>query len=157
MRIPTSVTSSLERMCLHHRIFGLRFPTVGVGARYQISENDNWLTGFWPGMLWLAYAATEDDELRDHAEALLPSFEERLEKRVHINHDLGFLFTLSARAQWQLTGDQEARMLALRAAQGLVQRHRTQGRYIQAWGPVGDRKEKRWSLSRHGPCERPTR
>jgi len=79
--------------------------------------------------------------LRDHAEALLPSFEERLKNYTHITHDLGFLFTLSARAQWQVTGDRAARQLALRAAQELLQRYRPRGRYIQAWGKVGDRDE----------------
>jgi unsaturated chondroitin disaccharide hydrolase len=136
-----ALAHSLARVRQQHRAFGGQFPTVGEGARYQLTGNDNWLTGFWPGMLWLAYAATGDENLRDHAKACLPSFEERLEKRVHINHDLGFLFTLSARAQWQATGDRDARDLALRAARELVQRYRPQGRYVQAWGKVGDPEE----------------
>jgi unsaturated chondroitin disaccharide hydrolase len=79
--------------------------------------------------------------LRVHAESLLTTFRERLEKGVHITHDLGFLFGLSARAQWQLAGDEQARDLALRAANELVQRYRPAGRYIQAWGAVGDPQE----------------
>jgi unsaturated chondroitin disaccharide hydrolase len=132
---------ALERIQQHHRTFDNRFPTVGEGKRYQLTANDHWLAGFWTGLLWLAYAATGDEDLRDHAEALLPSFEERLEKLVHITHDLGFLFTLSARAQWQVTGDQEARKLALGAAQHLVERYRPAGRYIQAWGQIADPEE----------------
>jgi unsaturated chondroitin disaccharide hydrolase len=68
----------------------------------------------------------------------LPTFRQRLQQQIHITHDLGFLFTLSARAQWQLTGDEEARQLALRAAQELVGRYRPAGRYIQAWGQASD-------------------
>ena len=136
--LQAALRESLERTCRHHRAFGGRFPTVGEGTRYRLAENDNWLTGFWAGLLWLVYAATSDQGLRDHAEALLPSFEERLDRRVHINHDLGFLFTLSARAQWQMTGDHTARGLALRAARDLAQRYRLPGKYIQAWGEVGD-------------------
>jgi unsaturated chondroitin disaccharide hydrolase len=136
-----TLANSLERIRRHHQAFGHRFPTLGEGIRYQLTENDNWLTGFWPGLLWLAHTATGDGDLREHAEALLPSFEERLDKRVHINHDLGFLFTLSARAQWQVTGDWKAQELALRAARELVQRYHPAGRYIQAWGPVGDPEE----------------
>jgi unsaturated chondroitin disaccharide hydrolase len=60
---------------------------------------------------------------------------------VHINHDLGFLFSLSARAQWQLTADARARELALQAAQILVQRYCPAGGYIQAWGEIGDPEE----------------
>ena len=133
-----ALAESLARVRRHHGTFGSRFPTVGDGTRYQLAGNDHWLAGFWPGLLWLAYAATGDEELRGHAEALLPSFEERLDRRVHINHDLGFLFTLSARAQWQLTGHGRARELALWAVRELLPRYRPQGRYIQAWGPVGD-------------------
>jgi unsaturated chondroitin disaccharide hydrolase len=134
----TALTESLERVRRHHRTFGSQFPIIGEGSNYQLAANDNWLTGFWTGLLWLAYAASGDEDLRGHAQTLLPSFRERLAKRVHINHDLGFLFSLSARAQWQATGAQEALELALQAAQDLVQRYRTPGKYVQAWGEVGD-------------------
>jgi unsaturated chondroitin disaccharide hydrolase len=99
-----ALAESLARVRRHHRAFGQRFPTVGEGSRYRLAENRHWLAGFWTGLLWLAYAATGEEDLRDHAEALLPSFEERLKNYTHITHDLGFLFTLSARAQWQVTG-----------------------------------------------------
>jgi hypothetical protein len=116
----TALAESLARVRRHHRAFGQQFPTVGEGSRYRLTENNHWLAGFWTGLLWLAYAATGDEDLRDHAEALLPSFEEWLKNYTHITHDLGFLFTLSARAQWQVTGDRAARQLALRAVQGLL-------------------------------------
>jgi unsaturated chondroitin disaccharide hydrolase len=139
--LQSALSDALERVRRHHRALGNLFPTVGEGSRYQLTENDNWLTGFWTGLLWLAYAATGDEDLRAHAQALLPSFEERLDGRVHITHDLGFLFTLSARAQWQSTREEVARQLALRAARELLARCRPQGRYVQAWGEVGDAEE----------------
>jgi len=139
--LQAALAESLARIRRHHRALGNQFPTVGERSHYRLAENDHWLAGFWTGLLWLAYAGTGDEALRDHAGALLPSFKERLEQRVHINHDLGFLFTLSARAQWQVTGDREAQDLALQAAQVLVQRYHPQGRYIQAWGAVGDPEE----------------
>jgi unsaturated chondroitin disaccharide hydrolase len=139
--LPSALAESLARIRRHHRAFGDQFPVVGKGTRYELSENNHWLAGFWTGLLWLAYAATGDEDLRVHAESLLTTFRERLEQRVHITHDLGFLFGLSARAQWQLTGDERARDLALQAARELVQRYRPAGRYIQAWGDVGDPEE----------------
>jgi unsaturated chondroitin disaccharide hydrolase len=111
---------------------------VGKGDLYQLTPNENWLAGFWTGLLWLAFSAAGDEDLCAQAKGLLPSFRDRLDCRIHITHDLGFLFTLSARAQWELTGDASARLLALRAAKELVQRYREPGRYIQAWGDVGD-------------------
>jgi unsaturated chondroitin disaccharide hydrolase len=136
--LQTALTTSLERVRRHHRACGDRFPIVGEGGSYQLADNDNWLAGFWTGLLWLAHIATGDEDLRQHAQELLPSFRERLTRRMHINHDLGFLYSLSARAQWQATGDQEARELALQAAQELLGRYRAPGKYIQAWGEVAD-------------------
>ncbi|MFW5771718.1 MAG: glycoside hydrolase family 88 protein, partial [Phototrophicaceae bacterium] len=65
--------------------------------------------------------------------SLLPTFVQRLDDKIRLNHDLGFLFTLSARAQWQLTGDPAAHALALRAARVLLGRYRPVGGFIQAW------------------------
>jgi unsaturated chondroitin disaccharide hydrolase len=135
------LAESLARIRRHHRAIGQQFPTIGEGSRYQLTENAHWLAGFWTGLLWLAYAATGEEDLRAHAESLLPTFQQRLVKRVHITHDLGFLFTLSARAQWQMTGDPAARELALQAAEELLRRYRPQGKYIQAWGPLDDPEE----------------
>ncbi|MGD9143937.1 MAG: glycoside hydrolase family 88 protein [Anaerolineae bacterium] len=136
-----ALEDSLARIRRHHGAFGTQFPIVGEGIRYQLSENNHWLAGFWTGLLWLAYAATGDEDLKAHAGSLLSTFRERLEKRVHITHDLGFLYSLSARAQWEMSGDEGARQLALQAAGELVQRYRPAGRYIQAWGEVGDPEE----------------
>jgi len=128
----------INRIFLNSQLFASQFPTVGDGKNYRLAANDHWLAGFWTGLLWLAYAESGRAELRHKAEALLTTFEDRLDRQIHITHDLGFLFTLSARAQWQLTGDPRARDLALRAALELSQRYHPSGEYIQAWGPVGD-------------------
>ena len=135
-------TALLARVRQHHRTFDNRFPTVGQNHTYALTPNDNWMAAFWPGILWLTYAITRDEAVRDHAAALLPLFRERLERRVHITHDVGFLYTLSARAQWQLTADREARALALRAADVLAKRFNPNGHYIQAWGDADDPHER---------------
>lgn len=129
---------ALERVFQNHHRYPQRFLVTGDANAYHLNDNTNWLAGFWPGLLWLTYAATGKQELREHAESLLPSFRTRLDQRVHITHDLGFLYTLSARAQYQLTGDEAAYNLALRAARELALRYRHAGRYIQAWGQIGD-------------------
>lgn len=127
----------VKRIHRNSQRFGNQFPLYGEGLHYVLSPNDNWLTAFWTGLVWLAYAASENDSLKAYARSLLPTFQARLDHRIHITHDLGFLFTLSACSQWQLTGDRQARSLALRAADELVQRYRPEGRYLQAWGEIG--------------------
>ncbi len=136
--LQAAVTGSIQRIQRHQGAFGHRFPSVGDGDRYRVADNNHWLAGFWTGLLWLVYSATGDEEAKVRAASLLPSFAERLDKQIHITHDLGFLYTLSARAQWEITGDIAARDLALRAAQELATRYRPKGQYIQAWGRVGD-------------------
>jgi len=114
--------------------FDGKFPSYGDGNHtYNLTPNQNWLASFWAGLLWLTYSHTQSDELREVAESLLPSFEARLDKRIHLNHDLGFLFLLSARAQYQLAGEKTAYQLALRASDYLLDRYRVPGNYIQAW------------------------
>ena len=93
-------------------VYGLDFPTRGYPA-YETAANDHWVAGFWPGMLWLVYHATQDSDVRAKAEALLPSFAERLEKRIDMSHDLGFLYTLGTCPAWMLTGNRQGRDLGL--------------------------------------------
>lgn len=138
--IQTILERALNQVKNNCSTYGLEFPTRGYPA-YETAPNNHWVAGFWPGMLWLAYHATQDPELRSKAEALLPSFAERLEKRVDISHDLGFLYTLSARAAWLLTGNRQARDLGVRAAQELSKRFNPRGNYIQAWGEIGEEPE----------------
>jgi unsaturated chondroitin disaccharide hydrolase len=135
-----ALAEAVGRIRRIHTSFDQQFPTVGLpddDARYERHTNDTWMSGFWTGLLWLAYAETGDPALRAHAEALLPTFEKRLEQRTGLDHDLGFLYLLSARAQWQLNRDTHAKDVALRAAAKLVKRFRPEGGYIQAWGEVG--------------------
>lgn len=118
--------------------FGDQFPHNGDGMAYVLTENTHWMTSFWTGQLWLAYHVTGDDTFRQEAERRLASFEYRLVNRIDESHDLGFLYTLSARAQWQLTGDRAARQLGIDAAERLITRYHPKGEYIQAWGKMND-------------------
>ncbi|MBI5961440.1 MAG: glycoside hydrolase family 88 protein [Chloroflexi bacterium] len=132
-----SLKTHFDRVKCNISLFGDLFPVYGNGSRYVLQPNDQWLAGFWPGLLWLTYNRTHDDSLADSARATLTSFADRLKQRIHITHDLGFLYSLSARAQWQCTGDPAARQLALEAADLLAERYHPNGKYIQAWGAIG--------------------
>ncbi len=132
---------ALAQLQRYHQTFGALFPAHGEGQTYKLTPNQNWLASFWSGLLWLGYAATGDKALRTHAESLLPSYSARLDQRIRLNHDLGFLFTLAGRTQHDLTGDNQSMALALRGADELLARYNPSGRYIQAWHEVGDADE----------------
>lgn len=138
LSISDTIQDALARLQRYHNLFGDLFPAYGEGQTYKLTPNQNWLASFWSGLLWLGYAATGATALREHAEALLPSYTARLDKRIRINHDLGFLFTLAGRAQTQLTGDIHSQQLALRGADELLKRYNATGRFIQAWHAIGD-------------------
>lgn len=111
--------------------------TAQQGLTYQPEENTLWTTSFFPGMAYLAYDRTGDEAFLAHAEDYLASFRHRLTHRLHISHDLGFLYTLSSVALYKLTGNEDAKALAQQAADMLAERYNEKGRFIQAWGEVG--------------------
>lgn len=107
------------------------------GLRYVPEANTIWTCSFFPGMMALAYDRTGDAAFLAHAEDYLASFQDRLDRKVGISHDLGFLYTLTGVALYKLTGSEKARAMALQAADMLAARYCEQGRYIQAWGEFG--------------------
>ncbi len=136
--IGATLAQALEQVRRNIPRLGDQFPHHGAGMTYVLTDNNHWMTSFWTGQLWLAYAASADPEFRREAERQLASFEYRLVNRIDESHDLGFLYTLSARAQWQLTGSAAARQLAIDAAERLITRFHPKGEYIQAWGALND-------------------
>ncbi len=99
--------------------------------------NIGWTTSFWPGMLWLAFDVTREEQYKAAARRFVPNFVNRLDDQVDLEtHDLGFLYTLGCVAAWRLTGDEEARAAALRAADHLMTRFLEPAGIIQAWGDL---------------------
>lgn len=135
----SNIPIAIKRIQQNVTIFDGAFPSYGNGeTHYNLTPNQNWLASFWAGLLWLTYAVTQDSSDCLAAENLLPSFAKRLDDGIRLNHDLGFLFTLSARAQYQLAEDKAALDLAIRAADVLIARFQPVGAYIQAWGDLDD-------------------
>ena len=111
---------------------------------YEATENVEWTTGFWTGVIWLAYEHTGDEAFRKAAEVQVESFLDRIENKIDVNHhDMGFLFSLSCVAAYKLTGNEHAKKAALLAADHLAERYRDKGRFLQAWGNPGEPKEYR--------------
>ncbi|GAA4529581.1 glycoside hydrolase family 88 protein [Amycolatopsis samaneae] len=112
-----------------------------VGTRFEkwtYSNNGDWVGGFWPGTLWLAWLYSGEEQFR----ALALASAEKLAPRQHDTgtHDLGFLFYPSWVTAWRLTGDEHWRAGAVRAADSLIQRYNPRGRFIRAWGALNDPK-----------------
>ena len=107
---------------------------------YKSQKNDRgWTQSFWTGMVWLAYEVTGDKKYLELGKHHSQSFAERIHKKLGTDtHDLGFLYTLSAVADYKITGDEVAKQIALDAADELMSRYKEKGDFIQAWGSIHD-------------------
>lgn len=130
-----------ENLDLYTNKFPSACTTNGV---YRTKDNDDWTNGFWTGMVLLAYEYTGDEKYLKVVDANLASFKKRLEDHFVLDHhDIGFLYSLSAVAAYKITGNKEAREMAIWAADKLIARFQEKGEFIQAWGKYGDPKEYR--------------
>ncbi|MFI8239485.1 glucuronyl hydrolase [Streptomyces sp. NPDC085866] len=112
------------------------FPIGTKAEKWVYSQNGDWVGGFWPGTLWMAWLHSGDDTFRtlalDSAKKLAPRQTDTT------THDLGFLFSPSWVTAWRLTGDDTWRAGAVRAADSLIRRYNPNGRFIRAWGALND-------------------
>lgn len=112
---------------------------ASINGIYPAIDNIEWTSSFWTGMLWLAYELTGDSKYRLVAEHQLASYKRRIEEQLETDtHDLGFLYSLSAVAQYKVTGNVQARETALQAAELLAGRYFPKAGIIQAWGDLRD-------------------
>ncbi|MEV7081489.1 glycoside hydrolase family 88 protein [Streptomyces sp. NPDC093516] len=112
------------------------FPVGTKFEKWIYSQNGDWVGGFWPGTLWMAWLHSGDDTFRAQAIASARKLAPRQYDTT--THDLGFLFYPSWVTAWRLTGDEAWRAGALRAADSLIQRYNPRGRFIRAWGALGE-------------------
>ncbi|MFK7893462.1 MAG: glycoside hydrolase family 88 protein [Granulosicoccus sp.] len=118
--------------------FGLRNPRMGIpgSTRYAFCIPDEWVASFWTGQLWLAYSLSGDERLKNSARMRREYFRTVLEHPRWHDHDLGFLFSLSAVADFTLTADEKSRDMALRAADFLAARWRQPMPFVMCWNPM---------------------
>lgn len=112
------------------------FPVGTKFEKWTYSRNGDWVGGFWPGTLWMAWLHSKDDSFRAWAVESARSLAPR--QYDTSTHDLGFLFYPSWVTAWRLTGDNEWRTGAIRAADSLIRRYNARGRFIRAWGALTD-------------------
>ena len=113
-------------------------PETSKNNKYAPVENLEWTTGFLTGQYWLAYELTGSDAFKEAALHHVDSFEKRIKENINVDHhDMGFLYTLSCVAAWQLTGSVSGKDAAILAADKLISRFHTKGDFIQAWGEFG--------------------
>ncbi|MFE5321579.1 glycoside hydrolase family 88 protein [Paenibacillus sp. NPDC056579] len=109
---------------------------------YECQTGGHWTDGFWPGLLLLANVCKKEDFYMQEFEKYVPFLEERVANDPVVNarngylgldHDVGFIFHLTAVFHFRLTGSSVSGKIGLRAADALAARFQERGAFIRAW------------------------
>ena len=81
--IEQAISKVLKKIDIMMERFGERFPfCASENGKYEVIENIEWTTGFWTGMLHLAYEYTGNEKYRALADKHVLSFKERIEQSI---------------------------------------------------------------------------
>ncbi|MGF7143530.1 unsaturated chondroitin disaccharide hydrolase [Anaerotaenia torta] len=100
----------------------------------QKSDGLNWWTnGFWGGMMWLMYHETGEERYAEIARFSEEKLDQCLEDYYGLHHDVGFMWLLTAVADYRLTKAEDGKRRGMHAANLLAGRFNPAGRFIRAW------------------------
>ncbi len=100
-------------------------------GRLQTIRFDHWVSGFFPGVLWMLYENSKDERLRQYAE----QFTARVEpaKKMTNTHDLGFMLYCSFGQGYRLTGNKHYLDVIDEGTQSLLTRWNDKLGVIKSW------------------------
>ncbi|KPG70598.1 glycoside hydrolase family 88 protein [Enterococcus sp. RIT-PI-f] len=130
----------LEKVTHNLRTFtDLVPPAASINQVYQPEENIDWTASFWNGMLFLSKELSQSDTYDLVIDHQLRAFQYRLDHQIALEtHDIGFLYILSALADYKVNGRDASKEMALQAADLLMKRYSPKAQIIQAWGDLND-------------------
>jgi unsaturated chondroitin disaccharide hydrolase len=114
---------------------GANFPHASENGQYVLAEPYWWTAGFWPGLLWQLYRESKNEELKQLAVECEEKLDAVQQDYYRLDHDMGFMWTLTSVAHYKLLGDENSKRRALLAANLLMGRFNVNGNYIRAWNP----------------------
>lgn len=124
-----------EKTTTNNEIIGSNFPHASHNGIYSLENEKWWTAGFWPGLLWRVYLESNNEKFKVTAEKCEEKMEHLLSNTENLDHDIGFMWTLTSLANYKITGNKESRRRALLAANFLAARFNIKGNYIRAWNP----------------------
>ncbi|MBR2036713.1 MAG: glycoside hydrolase family 88 protein [Lachnospiraceae bacterium] len=109
---------------------------------YVADGGNDWTDGFFAGEMNLAYEYTGNEKYKLAALNQVEILKNRIKKKFAVDHhDMGFLYSPSCTAAYDLYDNEDAKQAAIMAADNLLLRYREKGQFLQAWGPVDDNPE----------------
>lgn len=141
-----ALEKSLKKIECNIETIGEHFPHVAPDGIYNDQGPEFWVSGFWPGLLWLLYEETKNKK----ALALARRLEDRLDKVldgfITLHHDVGFMWLPSAVIDYKLTGNGPSRIRGLKAASHLAGRFNPMGAFIRAWNDRIESRSQGWAI-----------
>ena len=126
---------AVEKVSKTSKRIGANFPHASVNGTYVLEPAYWWTAGFWPGLLWLLYRDTKNEHFRALAEQCEEQLDQVINDYYKLDHDIGFMWTLTSVAQYKLLQSEDSKRRALLAANLLAARFNVKGNFIRAWNP----------------------
>lgn len=142
--LPKEIDYVLRKIRENQQTFDVLVPPAASENQYYKPEgNTDWTASFWVGMCFLGKELTGSADFDTTIEKQLQSFKNRLEQEIELEtHDIGFLYILSAIADYRVNHNEESKELAVKAADLLMERYSPKAKIIQAWGNLNDPNER---------------
>ena len=118
-----------------------KVPYTAIDGRFDDLTGKDigwWTNGFYGGILWQLYHATEQEKYGIEAQKLEDKLDAVLMNYGSMDHDSGFRFLTTAVADYRVTRSEHSKNRGLLAAANLAGRFNAQGNYIRAWNDNGD-------------------
>lgn len=134
-----ALAALLDRFKAECERVGNAIPYIAENGRYAKDMSADpedliwWTNGFWPGILWQCYGATGDGSFAQTAVAVEKKLDGAFDRYTGLHHDVGFMWLLSAVADYRLTGSERSRARGLHAADLLAGRYNPRGKFIRSW------------------------
>ena len=109
----------------------------GKFVEHSSKDINYWTNGFWAGILWLMYQATNDEFYKEKADSIEDKLDTALYGYWGLSHDVGFMWHLSSVANYRITGKKQSLTRGIIAANYLSGRYHAVGGFIKAWGNRG--------------------
>lgn len=125
---------------------GNNLPYTSQNGRFDDQSKNNvcwWTNGFWPGMMWIMYAATGKALYKETAMQGEKLLDKALENYEGLHHDVGFMWHITSGVHYRLCGEEQAKKRALYTANILAGRYNLNGQFIRAWNGKGN---EGWSI-----------
>ncbi|MDH6363963.1 unsaturated chondroitin disaccharide hydrolase [Enterococcus sp. PF1-24] len=142
--LKSEVDFVLEKISENQKVFKtMVIPAASENLVYQPEKNVDWTASFWVGMLFLAKELTDSTAFDETIKMQMESFQNRLDKKIELEtHDIGFLYVLSAIADYYVNKNESSKKMAIQAADLLMTRYSEKAQIIQAWGNLDDPAER---------------